>query len=280
MVVVHIKLDDSNQFLYETTCGTTNEDLITNLASIWNMRLKLQFLVDNVRELAKHGPMKPPDQRGLDEIKEEEGVKIEKGQYYSSDPLGHRTGNGPGPQLADTMEKVCLDALATINKNQVAMKVPMSQELLQEKMDNIQGAVIMAYPMGLPEHDVVKGLLEDNEEFMDGSSNIAQLLDPKEASLWWAGKEFFRDQKVGDRLGKNEKTKVVAKLQKKGSGPPAREPAVSESERSAMMAHYFKKQEEMKKLAEADDDEYHGSIWADSTGLKSGLRGTGNIKPY
>lgn len=51
------------------------------------------------------------------------------------------------------------------------------------------------------------------------------------------------------RLGKNEKTKVIAKLQKSGSGPPQREPAVSEEERKAMMAHYFKKQEEMKKLA-------------------------------
>lgn len=279
MVVVHLKMDDTNQFLYETTCGTQNEDLINQICQVWNMRLKLQMLVENVRELAKHGPMKPPDQRGLDEIKEEEGIKIEKGEYYQSDPLGHRTGNGPGPQLADTMEKVCLDALAAINKNQVVMKVAASVEQLQEKFDNIEGSVIMAYPMGLPEHDTVKGLLEDKEEFMDGQA-ATMLLDPKDCSLWWAGKEFFRDQKVGDRLGKNEKTKVVAKLQKKGSGPPAREPAVSEAERSAMMAHYFKKQEEMKKLAEADDDEYLGSIWANPTGLKSGLRGTGSIKPY
>jgi hypothetical protein len=47
---------------------------------------------------------------------------------------------------------------------------------------------------------------------------------------------------VGDRLGWNEKTKVVAKLQRPGSGPPAREPSVSEEERKAMMAHYFKRQ--------------------------------------
>merc|ERR1711918_223921 len=133
---------------------------------------------------------------------------------------------------------------------------------------------------GLPEHDVVKGMFYDNEDYMDGSSNIAELIDAENATLWWAGKEFFRDQKVGDRLGKNEKTKIVAKLQRKGSGPPAREPAVSEAERSAMMAHYFKKQEEMKKLAEADDDDYLGSGWANPTSLKAGLRGTGSIRPY
>ena len=150
MVVVHLKPDEQNQFLFETTCGETNDKLITDLVTIWNARIRLQFLVDNVRELAKHGPMKPPDQRGLDEIKEEEGEKIEKGEYYQSDPLGNRTGNGPGPQLADTIEKVSLDALAAINKNQVAMKVPLKIETLNEKFDNIRGAVMMAYPMGLP----------------------------------------------------------------------------------------------------------------------------------
>ena len=38
----------------------------------------------------------------------------------------------------------------------------------------------------------------------------------------------------------------MAKLQGAGSGAPVREPAVSEDERKAMMAHYFKKQEVLK----------------------------------
>ena len=45
------------------------------------------------------------------------------------------------------------------------------------------------------------------------------------------------------RLGRNEKTKVIAKMQMPGSGAPCREPGVSEAEKSAMMAFYFKKQE-------------------------------------
>ncbi len=49
-------------------------------------------------------------------------------------------------------------------------------------------------------------------------------------------------QTVGDRVGKNEKTKVTARLQKKGGGAPVREAAISEDERRAMMAHYYKKQ--------------------------------------
>jgi hypothetical protein len=97
------------------------------------------------------------------------------------------------------------------------------------------------------------------------------------ASLWWAGKEFFRDQTVGDRVGKNEKTKVIARLQKKGAGAPMREPVISEDERKAMMAAYFKKQEEEKALAENDDDSFLNSSWADPKALKRNLQGASGI---
>merc|ERR1712146_629938 len=111
-----------------------------------------------------------------------------------------------------------------------------------------------------------------------GGNAGSDLLDASDASLWVASKDFPRGQKVGDRLGWNEKTKVVAKLQKSGSGPPAREPAVSEEERKAMMAHYFKRQEELKKLSEANDDDYLASSWADPKALQKSLRGQGAVK--
>ncbi len=137
----------------------------------------------------------------------------------------------------------------------------------------------MAYPGGLPAWDIVRQLVEDTggadgvlAEVMGG-----EFMDPATASLWWAGKEFFRDTTVGDRIGSNEKTKVVARLQRKGGGPPMREPAVSEAERSAMMAFYFKKQEEAKALAENDEDAHLNAKWADPKALKRDLLGAGNI---
>jgi hypothetical protein len=106
----------------------------------------------------------------------------------------------------------------------------------------------------------------------------SQLLEPESACIWVAGKEFQRGKKVSERLGKNEKTKVIAKLQKKGSGPPGREPVVNEEERKAMMAHYFKRQEELKRLGEADDDDYLNSEWTDTKEMKRNLQGLGNVK--
>lgn len=78
-------------------------------------------------------------------------------------------------------------------------------------------------------------------------------------------------------VGKNEKTKIVAKLQKRGGGPPGREPAVSEDERKAMMAYYFKKTEDEKALAVDKDDSYLSTQWADPKALKTGLLGTSSI---
>jgi len=41
-----------------------------------------------------------------------------------------------------------------------------------------------------------------------------QVLEEDTAQLWWAGKEMQRGKKLQDFIGKNEKTKLIAKLQK------------------------------------------------------------------
>lgn len=103
--------------------------------------------------------------------------------------------------------------------------------------------------MGLPEYDPVRLTIE-GEDGLEGTQAGSELLDGNTATLWMAGKEFRRDQSVGDRVGQNEKTRVVCKLERPGMGAPGREPGVSEEERKAMMAYYFKRQEELKRLAE------------------------------
>jgi len=278
MVVFHIKNGTADGFLYECSVQDTNEDLVAGLVAVWNMRIRLQMLVGAVRELAAFGPMKPTDEHGIDSIKEQyEGAAVEKGASYAADPSGTRTGNGPGPQLAMTMERVCQDAVDALSPNLVKQRVALNLAALDDKLANVKGAVMMAYPMGLPAWDPV-ALCVAGDEGLDGTQAAAELLDVADAQLWVAAKDFPKGQKVGDRLGWNEKTKVVAKLQRSGAGPPAREPAVSEEERKAMMAHYFKRQEELKKMAEAEDDDYLASQWADPKALQASLRGQGSVK--
>lgn len=273
MVVFSIKNGQNDGFLFEASVQDTNDELIANLVLVWNLRVRLNMLIGGMRQLAQFGPMKPTEEHGIDSIKEQyENTPIEKGATYSADPSGARTGNGPGPQLAETIERVCKDAEDSLSPNLVKQRVNVSLAMLEDKLANCKGVVMMAYPMGLPAWDPV-ALCLAGEDGLDGTQAASELMDPSGAQLWVAAKDFPRGQKVGDRLGWNEKTKVVAKLQKSGAGPPAREPAVSEEERKAMMAHYFKRQEDLKKLAEADDDDYLASQWADPKAMQRTLRG-------
>jgi hypothetical protein len=47
--------------------------------------------------------------------------------------------------------------------------------------------------MGLPEFDIIRVILDDREE-VAGTAASLEHLDPDTTELWWAGKEFLRDQ--------------------------------------------------------------------------------------
>lgn len=133
--------------------------------------------------------------------------------------------------------------------------------------------------MGLPEWDTIRLTIEGNEG-LEGTAAGQDLLAEDTAELWVASRIFDRTngQTVAGRLGRNEKTKVIGKLQKPGGGPPGREPGVSEDEQKAMMAYYFKKQEEQKKIAENSEDDYLHSSWADPKQMQKTLRGLGAVR--
>ena len=73
-----------------------------------------------------------------------------------------------------------------------------------------------------------------------------QIIESQQFQLWWAGKEFQRGKKLMDFIGRNEKTKIICKIQKRGAGAPVREPVYDEQTQKEMMAYAYKKQEEWK----------------------------------
>lgn len=40
------------------------------------------------------------------------------------------------------------------------------------------------------------------------------MIEEDNASIWFSGKEMLRGKKLRDFVGKNEKTKIIAKIQK------------------------------------------------------------------
>jgi len=113
--------------------------------------------------------------------------------------------------------------------------------------------------------------------------------------------EQGQERALRDYVGRNDKTKVIAKLQRRGGGAPAGEPPVDEQTQRDMMAFWHKKQalflfhllrvvrpivliclpraqEEAKRLAEEDEDAHLGAAWADPRQLRSHLQGTGGVR--
>ncbi|GLC60944.1 hypothetical protein PLESTB_001698200 [Pleodorina starrii] len=274
MVLLHMKRSDLDQFLFETTIASTVDETTRQLAEVHNLRHRIERLKAEGEELAKYGPAKRPDQQGIDQYQE---TPVEKGPHYTMDPTGRRTGNACDPEVAKVLVRTLEEAVAVAHKDQVVKKVPLTVRALQEAVDNIRGAVMICYPMGLPEWDLVRQAIEDKED-LAGTSYAADDLPADIATLWFAGKQMLPDKKLSDYLGRHEKTKAVVKLQKKGQSAPAREPVVDQDTQKAMMAWYYKKQEEQKKLTEDDDDSFANSSWANPNSLKAHFAGVQAVR--
>jgi len=52
---------------------------------------------------------------------------------------------------------------------------------------------------------------------------------------------LIRGKILRDYIGKNEKTKIIVKLTKSGTGAPAREPMIDEETHKKMLSYYYKK---------------------------------------
>ncbi|KAL2916155.1 hypothetical protein HK105_204246 [Polyrhizophydium stewartii] len=296
MVLIHLKRVEESHLLCEAPVGSELRELVPTVASLYNLRLRVRRLLTAAEDLISHGPLKPENEHGYTEEQLEEFSKPESEQkpasaprrqihrngfvfYDAPDPTGRRIGEAMGEEAAALVKGALETAEALTSKDQVAKGVVLTEQALNKAIDEIRGAVTIVYPEGLPTWEPVREIIEDKED-LSGTAASKEVIDPNEASLWWANKELVRDKKLSDFVGKNDKTKLIIKIQR---GPPLREPPLSEQQQKELMAYYYKKQEEQKvgnmvRLAENDEDDYLNSRWADNTALKSAFRGVGDVK--
>ncbi|XP_010865503.1 cilia- and flagella-associated protein 298 isoform X2 [Esox lucius] len=284
MVQLHVKRGDESQFLFNTSVDVPLETLTEQVAVIYNARLKVDRICSELPELADHGIAMPPNMQGLtdEQIVDlklrdewEEKCVPSGGPEFNKDEIGRRNGHAPNQKMKEVLRKTMEEAKALISK--VLAGVCVTMETVKEALDQLRGAVMIVYPMGLPPHDPIRMEFE-NQEDLSGTQASLQVIPAEEAQLWWAAKEMQRGKKLQDYIGKNDKTKIVVKIQKRGQGAPAREPLVTEEQQKLMMAHYYRRQEELKKLDEVEDDSYLRSDWSDRQALKRQFQGLSNIK--
>lgn len=244
----------------------------------------------SLEELAAKGPLKPEALRGLqdldDYVKHEDLTVINGlkdmpprvGTREVTDETYHRTGWILEEEITKQMLEASTKAKDSINVNLVERKQCLVMDELNEQVDLIRGLVMMFYPAyhGLGEWEPIRCLLEEKEDFYE--ANNSDDMNPGTATMWWAGKELQDGKLLSDYIGKNEKTKIVMKIQKKGQGPPVREPMIDKEVHTKMLSFYHKKQEEQKELEDNNEDDYMNSAWANPKALKGTLHGQGDIK--
>ncbi|CAI2375911.1 unnamed protein product [Moneuplotes crassus] len=291
MVLIHFKKTDKNQFLYESTVKTKVDDLIHELVELNNMRLKVDRLAVSMEELATKGPQRPEELRGLEHL--DEYVKSEDltvinglkkmppqtGTREVIDETHYRTGWILDEEMVEEMLEGVRKAKSVIHIDNIAKKKPIAMEELNELVDWFRGMTMKAYPAfhGLGEWEPVLVLLENKEE-IDHTLHGTDDMEEEKAQIWWAGKELARGKLLQDYVGKNDKSKIIVKMQHKGSGAPVREPLIDEESHKKMLSFFHKKQEEQKKLEEDDEDSYMNSAWANPKQLKDQLHGMSDIK--
>ncbi|CAK8698527.1 unnamed protein product [Clavelina lepadiformis] len=285
MVRLNVKHGEQSQFLYETTTTIELETLVEKLSSIYNGRLKIERICSEMECLASHGILLPPNMQGLTDeqilelkLKDEWADKCipSGGAVFYKDDIGRRNGQAPNAKMAEVLTKTIAEAKANISKKHVDANIVMTKEIIKDTLDLLRGAVTIVYPMGLPPHDPIK-MEFDNEEDLTGTQASLSVIPEGQGTLWWAAKEMQTGKKLSDYVGKNEKTKIVVKLQKRGTGPPGREPVVNEEEKKQMMLQAYRRQEELKKLENVEDDRHLDSQWADNNMLKRQFQGLNNI---
>jgi len=286
MVKLLIKSGEQAQFLYETSTETEMGEVIEGVTEIYNGRLKVERICGELEQLADHGITLPPNMQGLtdEQISElklvdewAEKCEPQGGHAFKKDDIGRRNGRAPNDKMAEMMKKTKDEAKQKISKKLAEANEYVTMREVQAAMDLLRGAVMIVYPMGLPPHDPIKMEFEDKED-LEGTQASKDVIPKDSGSLWWAGKELQRGKKLSDFVGRNEKTKITAKLQRKGGGAPAREPVFNEEEKKKLMANAYKRQEEIKKLNEESSESYMDSDWADTSALKRSLMGISEVK--
>ncbi|KAI8803774.1 hypothetical protein BJ742DRAFT_827437 [Cladochytrium replicatum] len=292
MVLLNVKRGNDTLFLFQTETGISLKDLNLILVKIHNRKLQLKRLIDACEELIEYGPMKPLSEHGYSEDQLEELAKEKENEtkpvpkerkvvngrevLINKDPTGRRCGECIVEEYADIVQKTLSAAKDCISPDKVKLGECLTNKTLKDAFDNIRGAVMIVYPMGLPEWEPVRDILEDVED-LSGTAASKEVLLENETSLWWASKELSPEKILRDYIGRNEKTTVVIKLQKKGQGAPMREPPINEEQQKQLIAYYYRKQEVHKQLAENEDDDYLYSQWANPKSLKNTFNGVGTV---
>ena len=216
MVQIVVKNLNVDQFLYQCSLKDSNDRIIRELVKIWNLRLKLEYLTDILEELNLNETFsvrkieeklinnnflekKNPDTLKLADMDNNFHLKLSQAQNCST------------LNIREMLKNVVREIRHAISVNQLKNSVPLSIELLEEKLSMFRGAVNTAFSKEFLKNNPISIAFEDRDDLVD-CLRLSQL-NPDTAEMWWASKKFVREETIEQRVGKNEKTKILVILQ-------------------------------------------------------------------
>ncbi|KAI3386717.1 hypothetical protein SNEBB_000473 [Seison nebaliae] len=293
MVLLNVKIGDKSRFLFETTCDALVSDVLNEVCSLTNDCLKIERICSEIPLLMESGVVMPLNMQGLTDdqivdlklVDEWKETCIPSGGYEEGkDQYGRRNGRAPLDKMKSVLERAINDGKRLISMKNVSQGTILTKEHIKESLNILKGAITIVYPMNLPPHDPIRMELENREDLSGTQASKDVLPQPykENIKLWFCGKELKINNKLSDHIGWNEKTKCVIKIGRKESGAPGREPIINEEEQKQLMSHYYKKEQEDKRVREHemhnDSDHYLNSPWADPNSLKRQFHGLNNIR--
>ena len=78
-------------------------------------------------------------------------------------------------------------------------------------------------------------------EELEGTQASKEVIDPTDATLWFANNEMKPENKLSGHLGKNEKTKVVVKVSTRRGGQPVSESWLDEENQKKIALMNYRK---------------------------------------
>jgi len=132
-VLLHIKRTEKEGFLFETPAASDVDGTLREIVKVHNLRFKVNRLADAAEQLSMYGPMKLPEQQGLEDstpLLEEYDVKTgtlqhtapQHGPNYVQDPSERRCGDAPAAEMAAVIARTVEDARAVTSNNTVQQK--------------------------------------------------------------------------------------------------------------------------------------------------------------
>lgn len=134
--------------------------------------------------MVEHGEMKPVETHGYSEeeistfaASSEQPKKVPsivdgREVLLNPDPTGRRNGVAPSQEMALVIEKTVANAERVLSTDHVDKGIELTMEELEEAVNEIKGALMIVWPMGLKDYEPAREIL-DGTEIIQGAVCVA-----------------------------------------------------------------------------------------------------------